>query len=294
MQKFFKKIVVWGLLTAVLLNLFAVAVLYLHRQSNFYKPSFATRQIQKHFDHLVLGSSTGLTTIDTKLIDKKLGTSSLNLSMDDTALPSHYLMLQHFLKQGHTVDLVILAITPWDVSNQNPRLGNNTYRFLPYLYEDYVYQHFKALSNTEDNPLLLSYFQPFVGVGYYNAELFYPGLLTLLNSEKRNRFDISGNYVYPDSNFKGEHVKAKAYTFNPQNPYLDKIIKLCKQNNIALRLYQSPIYQSELKISSSNTLLINHIDVLKDEKYFYDRIHVNKKGRELVTKVLIDQLTLTY
>ena len=292
MKKFLKKIAVWGFVTIILLNLIGLAVLLLHRNSNFYKPSFAANQTQEHFDFIVLGSSMGLTTIDTKLIDEKLGTSSLNLSMDDTALPSHYLMLQHFLKQGHTVDLVILAITPWDVSNQNPKLGNNTHRFLPYIHEDYVWQHFQALSNSYDDPLILSYFQPFVGVGYYNAELFYPGLLTLLNSEKRNRFDISGNYVYPDSNFKGEHVKAKAYTFNPQNPYLDKIIKLCKQNNIALRLYQSPIYQSELKISSSNTLLINHIDVLKDEKYFYDRIHVNQKGREVVTKKLINDLEL--
>ncbi|MGO1751749.1 MAG: hypothetical protein ACTHYV_04585 [Psychroflexus sp.] len=59
-----------------------------------------------------------------------------------------------------------------------------------------------------------------------------------------------------------------------------------------MRLYQSAIYKSELKISSPNTLLINHIDVLKDEKYFYDRIHVNKKGREIATKELIDQIKL--
>lgn len=288
MKKFLKKIAVWGFVTIILLNLIGLAVLLLHRNSNFYKPSFAANQTQEHFDFIVLGSSMGLTTIDTKLIDEKLGTSSLNLSMDDTALPSHYLMLQHFLKQGHTVDQVILAITPWDIANKKPELDNNTYRFLPYIHENYVKQHFQALAKSYDDPLSLSYYQPFVGVGYYNAELFYPGLLTLLKSKKRNRFDVFGNYVYPDSDFEAKNVKAEVYTFDPQNPYLDKIIKLCQQNNIALRLYQSPIYKASYQSLPTDLSIINHMEVLKNKTYFYDRIHVNKKGREIVTKEIIE------
>lgn len=73
-----------------------------------------------------------------------------------------------------------------------------------------------------------------------------------------------------------------------------KIINLCQQNNIALRVYQSPIYKGKYKSLPVGLSIINHIDILKDEKYFYDRIHVSQKGREIATKELIDQLILTY
>ena len=66
-----------------------------------YKNQFVKNGVKEtEFDYVVLGSSTGLTTLDTKLIDEKMYTSGLNISMDDTSLSSHYLMLQYFLSLG--------------------------------------------------------------------------------------------------------------------------------------------------------------------------------------------------
>ena len=99
MKKFIFKILVFGILFMVLANFLSYLVLFQLKKSNFYKPQFLANGVfQKNFDYVVLGSSTGLTTLDTKIIDSITGKKGLNISLDDSSLSSHYLMLQHFYK----------------------------------------------------------------------------------------------------------------------------------------------------------------------------------------------------
>jgi hypothetical protein len=283
MYKFLKKIMVWGSCLLLLINVVSIVCLVTLANSNFYKPSFVNNLEPKTYDYIVLGSSTGLTTINTKLLDKSTGLNGVNLSMDDTALPTHYLMLNHILSKGIKTDNLILSVTPWDLKNNNPEIGNNDYRFLPFIHEDYVYNHFKKISNKPLNKFNLSYYLPFYAFSYYNTELFPPSLVALLDSKFRNRFDDKGNYVYPNSNFSHKPVSQTAYQLEINNPYIAKIAKICKANDIKLILYQSPIYKAEYKEVNTNYIFVNAIDLLSKSKYFYDRIHVNKKGRKLTT-----------
>lgn len=94
MKKFLTKIVLYTFFILLIGNGIAWLSLYFIGKSNLYKPQFVKNGVkEKYFDYVVLGSSTGLTTLDTKLIDEKLKTKGLNISMDDSALSSHYLML---------------------------------------------------------------------------------------------------------------------------------------------------------------------------------------------------------
>jgi len=283
MNQFLRKIFLYGGLLFVLLNLLALGSFWSLRQSEFYKPSFAVNQIKLDLDYVVLGSSTGLTTLDTKLIDSLTGWQGLNLSMDDTALPSHYLMLKHFLENGGQINTCVLAITPWDVANASPSIGNNDHRFLPFIAENYVQEHFQSLESDFVSPMTKSAFVPVYGLGYYNTELFYPSLIALLKPAYRNRYDDKGNYVYPELGkaLKVKRPKVSDYQFN--NPYLEKIRLLCQKNNIELILYQSPMLNQH-QTTPENFQLINHSVLLNQQtNLFYDEIHVNKKGRIIAT-----------
>jgi hypothetical protein len=290
MNTFLRKLLLYGGLLFVLLNLLALGSFWSLRQSEFYKPSFAVNQSNLDLDYVVLGSSTGLTTLDTKLIDSLTGWQGLNLSMDDTALPSHYLMLKHYLENGGQTQRIVLAITPWDVANSSPRIGNNDYRYLPFIAENYVQEHFQSLESDFVSPMTQSAFVPLYGLGYYNTELFYPSLIALAQPTYRNRYDDKGNYVYPElgKSLKVKTPKVSDYQF--KNPYLEKIQLLCQDNNIELILYQSPMLNQHQNTSETYSM-INHSALLNQQtSLFYDEIHVNRQGRGKATKEFVKQL----
>jgi len=287
MTKFIKKIILYGGLLFILLNLLALGSFWSLRQSQFYKPSFVTSQTNLDLDYIILGSSTGLTTLDTKLIDSLTSWEGLNLSMDDTALPTHHLMLKHFLDNGGQTKTCILAITPWDVANASPKIGNNDHRFLPFISQNYVQKHFEDLSTTSWSPEQVSQFIPFYGLGYFNSELFYPSLIAFAKPKYRNRYDDKGNYVYPMLGKSVEVKTPRRSDYQMNNPYLEKIRLLCQENGIELILYQSPML-NQYQTTPETYRLINHSALLDQQTdLFYDEIHVNKKGRRRATEEFV-------
>lgn len=267
----------------LILNGIAFLSLFLLRKSNFYKPQFLENGVvEKDFDYVILGSSTGLTTLDTKLIDSITGKKGLNISLDDSGLPSHYLMLQHFYALQKKTKCLVLAITTWDMAVTNPVLNENDYRFLPDVNEKYIFEYYKKLELSNFKVLSFSKYFPIIGVAYYNTELFYPSIVAAFQPENRNRFDDKGNYSYPA--FGGP--KAKVYetkNLEIKNPYFIKIKQFCLDNNIKLILYQSPVFKTKV-ITNDNQYLVNHSDLLKDSTLFYDNIHVNSKGRSICSE----------
>src|SRR5690606_22404653 len=129
---------------------------------------------ENNFDYIILGSSTGLTTLNTSTIDSALHTKGLNLSMDDTALSSQYLMLQHFLAEGKTTKFCVLAPSAASFDAINHDISDNDYRFLPYIHRDYVTAYFKQYTSKSARLISHSKWFPLLGVSYFNTELFYP------------------------------------------------------------------------------------------------------------------------
>ncbi len=291
MKLFLIKIFRYGLLSFLILNGIAFLSLYFLGVSHFYKPQFVKNGvIEKEFDYVVLGSSTGLTTLDTKLIDSITGKKGLNISMDDSALSSHYLMLQHFYASNKKTKTLVLAITPWDMAVINPVLNDNDYRFLPYINKNYVYDYYKNLEKSKFKVLTFSKYVPIIGLSYYNTELFYPSLVAALKPKKRNRFDDKGNYSYPNLGNPNE-IKFNIIDLKFNNPYFYNIKQFCRDNKIQLLIYQSPLYNIRVnpKIIIDQTL-INHSQLIEQESFFYDNIHVNIKGRKICSLNFAKQL----
>ncbi len=272
-----------------LANLISASSLFMLRQGAFYKPAFLVNTVKsKTFDYIVLGASTGLTTLNTKIIDSISDLKGLNLAIDDTGISNHYLMLQHFLAEGNKTEYCILVPGLAGVDNLRNSIGDNDYRFLMYVNRPYVSNYFKTLNPKSNlNVLYHSKWLPFLGVSYYNAELFFPSLVSALNPEKRNRFDNRGNYTYPiqHSKLQSRHKTMQHLGFN--NPYLNKIEDLCRENQIKLIYYFPPNRIKTLTFETITENVINHSNSLESDLYFYDDIHVNKLGNKEVSQLFV-------
>lgn len=283
MRKFIIKIGIYGILSFLLLNGIAFAALFLLGKSQLYKPQFLKNGVKEiHFDYIVLGSSTGLTTLNTKAIDSVMQWNGLNLSMDDTSLSTHVLMLEYFLSLGKKTDKIFLCVTPWDLQNPVNSLNDNDYRFLTECSNPVVYKHYCTFETKGLPVLTYSKYFPFLGMSYYNNELFYPALFTAVQPKKRNRFDDKGNYTYPDNQNKIEDKKNSKVSVIIKNPAFQRMKTLCKINNIELIIYQSPLFRNEVVFPSIEDRVINHSTILP-ENMFYDQIHVTTVGRTFCT-----------
>jgi len=281
MIKFIKKICFYGLTIFIVLNLIAFLSLHFLGNSCFYKQQFIKNGVKEtNFDYVVLGSSTGLTTLDTKLIDSITGKSGLNISIDDSGLNSHYLMLQQFYLSGKTTKKLILAVVVDDLNNANPVINTNDYRFMPTIWNEEVGVYFSQMKGENKYLYKIAPYIPLIPVSYYNTELFYPSILSVFKPNSRHLFDDRGNYMYPISNKKIDNATFKSTKVEFNNPYLKKIIDFCMTNNIEIILYQSPTYKTFV-VFPDQIPLINHSNLFEDEDYFYDKIHVNFKGRRI-------------
>ncbi|MDG5492235.1 hypothetical protein [Psychroserpens sp. SPM9] len=242
----------------------------------------ANQVSEQQFDYIVLGASTGLTTLNTKLIDSIAHTNGINLAMDDTALSSQYLMLQHFLAQGKTTKYCILAPSNPSFDSKTMDVSDNDYRFLPFISTSYVSDYYKQFESKRARLLSLSQWFPMLGVTYYNTELFYPSLLGVLQPEKRNRFDDRGNYTYPVIKNSSKIIQSQSnLRVDFTNQYVEKIKRLCEANNIKLICYFSPVKGVTVISENNEYRCINHSNLLTNTMYFYDSIHVNYRGRQI-------------
>lgn len=285
MRRFLKHMVLYSCFAFLVVNLFAFASLFSLKKSSFYKPSFVHTNFQdEELDYVILGSSTGLTTLNTNLIDEISGFKGANFSIDDTSMNTHYLMLKHLLAEGINTKTIVLVFSPNDIANKTPSISGNDYRFLPFSDRSYVHKYYSEIETPHIKKLTLSKYVPFLGVGFYNTEIVAPSLLALFNPEKRNRFDERGNYVYPDSGKSLKKSNTNKIKIIAKNPYYQKIEILCLQNNINLILYQPPTFKRNIKVENISNHLINHSNLISKTSFFYDEIHVNSKGRDEASK----------
>ncbi|MFA0964510.1 hypothetical protein AB9P05_22070 [Roseivirga sp. BDSF3-8] len=289
MRKFLIRSAVYLVILLLIANGLAALASYSLRHSAFYKSTFLVHSFDEgtRFDYFLLGSSRGLTTLDTHLADSLMETNGINLSMDDTDLKSQLLMMRHFFSSGYKADVCVLVLDKAHFEKTSGKLGNNDYRFAPFAARDYVYQHFMKYEEGTVKPLAYSAWLPFLSFSYYNLELAIPSLLTALKPERRNRFDERGNYTYPVRKYKEQKAdKEEIAEGHITNPRLGEFVALAKENNCRLLFYVAPyqnIHYTEI-LSHFPASVINHTGVIKDDSLFFDHLHVNTIGRREATR----------
>ncbi|WP_111672162.1 hypothetical protein [Algoriphagus litoralis] len=271
------------------------AASYFLSKSQFYKPNFIVNNLGKnsHYTYILAGSSRGLTTVNTEEVDRNLNVKGLNISMDDTGLPSQFLMIKHYFESGYTADYCVLTLDLSHMEGSKNGLGDNDYRFVSYSDRDYVWEYFRSKEEGIVRPLTLSRYFPLFAFSYYNMELFWPALYSTVNPQFKNRFDSNGNYFYPDQVLPEDQEKEpwKTVPKTLGNPILTELEEYLKSKNCKLIVYVAPYYGTTLSITETGTYpVINHSGALKEAKYFFDINHVNNLGRNEATALFTQSL----
>ncbi|PWG04293.1 hypothetical protein [Polaribacter aquimarinus] len=289
MIKFIKKIIFYSFLTFILGNIISFSANYFLKKSQFYKPSFLVNGFNPNekLDYFIVGSSRGLTSLDSKQIDESLDVKGINLSMDDTDLKTQFLMIKHFFKSGFKSEYLILSLDESHFINTTKNLGSNDYRFSPFIDRDYVKSHFKSYEKSILKIITNSNLNPLFNYSYHNFELLFPAVLSALKPKFRNKFDEKGNYSYPNSGVKLLYQEPKVENLKISNPILININSFLKQNNCKLIIYIGPYFNKNYVFENNyNFTIINHSNILKDDlDYYYDYMHVNLKGRKICSNL---------
>ncbi|MBB6327782.1 hypothetical protein FHS59_003425 [Algoriphagus iocasae] len=294
MRHFLVQIVKYSLLIILLANLISFSANYFLKQSSFFKPSYIINEFQpgQKLDFIIAGSSRGLTSLDTKLLGSLMNQKGFNLSLDDTGLPSHLLMVQHFFESGFEAKNCILVIDQDHFVTSKIELNDNDYRIGPYAEREYIRNYLWLREKGILKPLSYIPYFPMLAYSYYNSELLVSSIISAIRPKYRHRFDEFGDYTYPNAIDEGvsEYYEGTvSKKVNITNPIIEDLAAYLKENNCNLILYIAP-YKSE-KIEISNQLnfpLINHSDLLKEASLFYDEIHVNLEGKIAATTVFAE------
>jgi hypothetical protein len=266
--------------------------------ANFYKTGVANRQKGTTYDYVVLGSSRALTTIDTRQIDDSLGTQGYNFSLDDTGVETHELMVKHLLASGIRFRTLVMAFEGMVKSGNSSTapaktINDNDHRFLPFIERDYVHQYFRDRHAAGGRKYTASRYFPFIALGYFNVELLWPSLYATVKKDYYYRSDAWGNFGYPMASLEDVTAReADSALLDLENHYLQNIRNICRNQGIRLVVYYSPFYKRKLKAKGSsstpaNERFLNYADLLQDPALFYDRQHVNARGRAAVTAQLV-------
>lgn len=289
MKRFLLKLSIYGTVFLLLANSIGWIGDRALKKSNFFKPSFLVNnfKVEDKLDYIILGSSRGLTTLNSIKIDKELDLNGINLSMDDTDLKTHLLMLKHFFNNGFKSEYCILTLDYSNFKKTQLKLGDNDYKFSPFIQENHVKEHFKAYETLALKPNYNSRFLPFIKYSYYNLQIVPASLISLIFPNKRHRFDEKGNYAYPVTQLtRFDTLKPSVQTAKIVNPLVDEVRKICEQNNSKLIIYIAPYQKLSIKLNAS-TDVVNHSGLTTSQEFFYDNQHVNSKGREFANQQFI-------
>jgi hypothetical protein len=284
----------------ILLQSASFILLFSFRSSSFYKTSLPFIKRGEHYDFAIIGSSRGLTSFDTKKLSHTLQQRGFNFSVDDTHIGSHLLMVKHLLHYKMSFDTLFLVYeNSLDSINQ---ISTNDYRFLPFIHKDYVKEYFQRKQAT--TPLTASAYFPFLALSYYNVEMLFPSVFAIFKPEFRYKYDSNGDYDYPNDKTVEVEGVGRQLSLNFDNGELCELRELCEDHGIELILLLTPNYNSTYKFSG-DAFAYDFLDLSKSisqPHFFYDEIHLNKTGKDLLTDVVLselkyrreDRLTLLY
>lgn len=293
MKRFIFKTLVYCIILGLIVNVFSWVSLLILKNADLYKPSYILKHLEPEasFDYVVLGSSTGLTGIDTEQLDSLLHLKGYNLSLDGMAYGGQRMMLEHFITHHYQTKYCFLSVDVNNISKPTSEISMNEFYFLPFLNKDYVYNSFYHREKGLKFRAFTRYV-PVLGCAYYNQEIFFSSMLALLSPHRRHHFNEKGNEAYRGDDIVPSGEEYTELKFEFSNEDVLAIEKLCEDNNIQLIYIIPPKYHTKIMPRQTDgRKLYNFSTLINDEKMFHDSVHVNVYGRTIYTKALADTLS---
>ena len=292
MKKFVKSILIFG-----------IAFFLLDKFFIFFIITSAEKEVDKRLELVingkinkeivVFGSSRGARNIIASEIEKETGYSAYNLSYPGSNIEFHEFAIRSLLKFNKIPKVILLSVDYPMAFLPDSVLNFRLDRLYPLV--KYSYINNELIARGEKN-LLMSHLFALSRMNKYIINL------------KQKKF-MPKDTVYSDGSMPISFQKPnenwdKAKTIKKYNSLKElkikreafqKIITMCKENNIRLILVSPPLldsmdseFKARLKLLTSNTIEILECDsqnpIYKDKNYYYDKTHLNTKGALIFTK----------
>lgn len=281
-MKYFCKHILFLLVTLILASFF-LDYLYTSVYCNF-KPrskfSYIVSLKPKKIDYVFLGSSRVANTIDADLVENISKKSAINLGIEGADLNDNLLELKLLVSRNVKIGTLYLQVDHFFESNTDLFVAKA--EALPFLRDSTVSSHFKEC----EFDYYINYYVPFYRYIENSPKIgFRELLLVFLEKESKTNFE---NGFMPKFGKNNGKIEVLPTTISKNNNSLEKIEKICKQNNIKLVLFCAPFcsntknldYIKKLKKIQPN--LIDYSQVINDS-LFFDGGHLNNEGAKLFT-----------
>lgn len=258
-------------------------------------------------DLIVNGSSKALVQISPHILDSVLNLNSYNLGMDGTEFIPQKLQFDLYLKHNKKPKTVLQIVSNTTLSKK-PELFEYM-KFAPYLDENEIQQVTKQYKGFS----FFDYHIPFIRYAG-SPNIVINGLLNYINidikkdtkykgySEKNKNWDNSFS-EFVKANKNGVVMNMDANSIKLFENYLLE----CKKNKIPIFLVYPPTYSNSHRYINNREEIISYynkiskkyqvpfldysnLSISQSKDYFYNSQHLNKKGAELFSKKLSEDI----
>ena len=263
-----------------------------------YRTTYSLDSTRAEF--LILGSSTANHHYDSRIFEKRLGTSTYNTGRDANTIFYNYAIFQSVLKR-YKPKIVILDFNVEEFK-ANPDNYDRISSLLPYYKEHPEIHSIIQLKSSYEKYKLLSKIYPF------NSLLFTIAVGTTNFNKSREQINDENGYV-PLTHIWNKKISIDTNTIeykidtNKVN-ILKSFIEECKNANIQLYIIISPrfikYFGNDLSVELVHKIAdksnIPFYDYSKDtlfwkhREYFADRVHLNNAGAVIFSNKVIDSI----
>jgi hypothetical protein len=255
---------------------------------------------------LILGSSRS-GHFATDIIDKELHVKSYCIGAVSFAFDMQDCFFKYYLKYNKKPTYILQSMDIFML--HEPEALHSPHQFLPYINEDLIKKTCDKYSDC-----FPSYYYTFPLIKYRgNVELIYEGI-SMYNQKFKKSLNFSG-YKGIDMPWDGSfdrwklrHPNGFSQSISLKTCLLfESYLSFCKKNNIKVILVYSPEYKplqncmrnrSEIvaryktysKIYNMPFLDYANDSLCNNKSYFVNGSHLNKKGTEIFTKILVKDL----
>jgi len=289
-------------------------------RGKFFTTSYALKTTKD--DILVIGASHAAQHFDAKLMESKMGVSVFNLGNQKQSMLYYYPLIKSILLR-HKPKVIILTLEPDELQYSTsdydvlsiflPYCGSNSYIDSAITLSDKTAK-FKCLSNLYRYNSTLGYVFLYLIDKSYNKSIYSLGFDPQYgnNCKRSNASNFTQAHAAKSKpggveaiHFKTSvdaNKKIVSHFDSLKIKYLVNIISELKQKNIKLLVVTTPLYEihNSIYADSLSRLLtskkVAFINRTNDKTYsqncdlFYDANHLNIKGADMFTNMIVDSL----
>ncbi len=298
MKKFIRSILIFGLIFFILDKIFLFFIIVSPTKEVDRRLELLIKgEINK--DVVILGSSRGARSIIASEITKKTGYSAYNLAYPGSDIEFHEFVVRTLLKYNKAPKIILLSVDCPTAFLRDTILNFRLDRMYPLVKYNYINQ--ELVARNEKNIVMSNFFvlsrmnkSNFdIRPKHFTAldTLFADGSMPIGFQKKDEDWALSNTIVKYDAS-KELEVKVRAFK---------KIIAMCKQKNIKLIIVQPPLFdpvnpafRARMKQVTKNEIPFfdynSQNPIYKNNAYFYDRTHLNRKGAMIFTDEIANYL----